>query len=192
MAPIDEYRELKDDQFAALGFLDSQDLLLRIAAIFAAVFIPSLALTTYVYPPFGEQGELFFPNVAAALVFAAASGSSIVFAVVISLTQKFDNVTKSLQRSSYYVEFDGTKGLDYGGGAGGAYSYTRTKTDEQQQKDKLIAETETEPATGRLRTYLLGSIATTIVSFTVAGNVGGVARPAAEEEGLLVSPSSVA
>jgi len=181
--PIIEYKRVQEDPIGSWSFLEDGEFATRILGVAGVAFLPSLLLTTIVYPPTDEEGVIF-QNMFASFAYAFAIASAVTFLLLLRIGGLLDPLNKNLLAKSYVVEDsrDSRQRGSMSPGDGGFYSEVRTKPEDERQRDKLLGEYTTAPAMTRLRKYLVGSIACLAVGWVGGGFSGAEMRADMEPE----------
>ncbi|CAK9090177.1 Uncharacterized protein SCF082_LOCUS42537 [Durusdinium trenchii] len=140
------------------------------ASFTAVAFVPSILLSVTVFPPSDEEG-IFLPNMLAAFAYGLGLTMAVSFLLLLRISSLLDPLNKGLKATSYLVEDSRNKrSLP---GDGGYYSEVRQKTKEEVQRDQLLGEYQTNPAMGRLRKYLVGAAALSVLGWVLGSISGG-------------------
>ncbi|CAK9107779.1 unnamed protein product [Durusdinium trenchii] len=168
--PIAEYKRVQSDPLGSWGFLEEEEFAQRMASFTAVAFVPSILLSVTVFPPSDEEG-IFLPNMLAAFAYGLGLTMAVSFLLLLRISSLLDPLNKGLKATSYLVEDSRNKrSLP---GDGGYYSEVRQKTKEEVQRDQLLGEYQTNPAMGRLRKYLVGAAALSVLGWVLGSISGG-------------------
>ena len=165
--PIVEYRRVQEDPIGSWSFLEDGEFATRVMTFSAVAFLPSLLLTTVVFPLVDEEG-IILENMVAAFFYGFAIALTCTFLLLLRIGALLDPLNKNLLAKSYIVEDsrDQRSQRSFSPGDGGYYAVKRVKPEDERQRDKLLGEYTTAPAMGRLRKYVVGSLALLALGWT--------------------------